>query len=136
MDSGMDVQAESAVSPSGGDPMALRALAGDRNAERELCGLILPAIRAFAARRLRPASAEDFAHDALTLFIEALREGRIQDSSRLAAFALGICRNWVRHCARLFRATVSTGNFSISVLYSSTHFCELPARAYEAPRVR
>jgi|GEM_PF-957395 len=106
MDGRMDAQAASAPSshdlPAGGaDPLALRALAGDRSAEREICGRILPAIRAFAARRLRPSSVEDFAHDALTLFIEALREGRIQESERLGAFALGICRNLARERARM-----------------------------------
>jgi RNA polymerase sigma factor (sigma-70 family) len=52
-------------------------------------------------RRLSRAAAEDFAHDALLLFLEALREGRIQEPSRLASFALGICRNLARERARL-----------------------------------
>jgi RNA polymerase sigma-70 factor, ECF subfamily len=83
-----------------GDPVVLRAIAGDRGAEREICARLMPAIRAFALRRLRASSADDFAHDALMLFVEALREGRIQDSSRVAAFALGICRNLARERAR------------------------------------
>ena len=87
-------------SPAGADPAILRALAGDREAEREICSRLLPAVRAFAQRRLRPGSVDDFAHDVLLLFIEALREGRIQDGSRLAGFALGICRNLARERAR------------------------------------
>lgn len=78
----------------------LQALAGDSAAERELCRRLLPAVRAFAQRRLRPGSVEDFAHDALLLFVEALRAGRIQDPSRVASFALGICRNLARERAR------------------------------------
>jgi RNA polymerase sigma factor (sigma-70 family) len=97
----MDASARRVESPPSPDPIAVRALAGDRSAEREICGRLLPAIRAFAARRLRPSSVDDFAHDALTVFIEALREGRIEDSSRLAAFALGICRNLARERARM-----------------------------------
>lgn len=97
----MDVQVASSPSPTSADPVALRALAGDPSAEREICGRVLPAIRAFAARRLRRSSVEDFVHDALTLFIEALREGRIEQGGRLGAFALGICRNLARERARM-----------------------------------
>ena len=82
------------------DPLVLRAIAGDRTAEREVCARLLPAVRAFAMRRLRASAADDFAHDALMLLVEALREGRIQDPSRVAAFALGICRNLARERAR------------------------------------
>lgn len=100
MESRMDAQATSVVPQASVDPLVQRALSGDASAEREVCTRLLPVVRAFAARRLRPSSVEDFAHDALLLFIEALREGRIQDGSRLAAFALGICRNLARERAR------------------------------------
>jgi len=96
----MSVQSAGAVSAPEGDPVLLRALGEDRAAEREICARLLPAVRAFAARRLRSASVDDFAHDALVLLVEALREGRIQDPSRVAAFALGICRNLARERAR------------------------------------
>lgn len=89
-----------ALSRPDGDPVVLRALAGDRGAEREVCERLLPAVRVFAARRLRPSSVEDFAHDVLLLLVEALREGKIQDPSSVAAFALGICRNLARERAR------------------------------------
>lgn len=61
---------------------------------------MMPAIRAFAARRLRGSAAEDFAQDALVLLLEALREGRVNDPLRIAGFALGICRNLARERAR------------------------------------
>jgi len=82
------------------DPLITQALAGDRAAEREVCQRLLPAIRAFARRRLAPAAAEDFAHDALLLLLEALRERRIEEPARVAGFALGICRNLARERAR------------------------------------
>lgn len=70
-------------------------------AEREICRRLLPAIRAFAQRRLRSTAAEDFAQDALVLLIEALRENRIAEPERIAGYALGICRNLARERARL-----------------------------------
>jgi RNA polymerase sigma-70 factor (ECF subfamily) len=82
------------------DPVVLRALAGDRGAEREICERLLPAVRVFAARRLRPSSVDDFSHDVLLLLVEALREGKVHEPSRVAAFALGICRNLARERAR------------------------------------
>ncbi len=73
--------------------LAARAATGDRDAERELCRRLFPAIRAFARRRLRGTQAEDFAQDALFAFVQALRSGRIDDPARAAGFALGICRH-------------------------------------------
>jgi RNA polymerase sigma-70 factor (ECF subfamily) len=83
------------------DPVVRRALDGDRDAEREVCSRLLPAIRSFARRRLRPASAEDFAQEALLLLVESMREGRVCEPERLASFALGICRNLAREGARV-----------------------------------
>jgi RNA polymerase sigma-70 factor, ECF subfamily len=85
-----------------GDPtsVVLRALAGDVAAEGEVCRRLLPAVRAFAQRRLRPSSVEDFTHDALLLLIEALRTQKLVDPARVAGFALGICRNLARERAR------------------------------------
>lgn len=85
----------------GAAPIVRRALAGDREAEREVCNRLLPAIRAFARRRLRPSSAEDFAQEALLLLVESMREGRVREPERLASFALGICRNLAREGARV-----------------------------------
>src|SRR5690606_2970504 len=48
----MSVQSAGAVSAPEGDPVLLRALGEDRAAEREICARLLPAVRAFAARRL------------------------------------------------------------------------------------
>nr|WP_206607060.1 sigma-70 family RNA polymerase sigma factor [Sandaracinus sp.] len=80
-----------------GETLALRASNGDRDAERELCRRLGPAVRAFARRRLRSrAAVDDFAHDVMIEFIEALRAGRVADHSRVGGFALGICRNLAR----------------------------------------
>src|SRR5688572_2362399 len=77
-----------------------RALAGERAAEHEVCRRLLPAIRAFAQRRLPSAAAQDFAQDVLVLLLEALRNRRIHEPSQVASFALGICRNLARERAR------------------------------------
>ncbi len=95
----MSVNAAPAL-PVDADPVVVRAIAGDRDAEREVCRRLAPAIRAFAARRLRAASADDFVQDALVLLVESLRERRVQDPARVAGFALGICRNLARERAR------------------------------------
>ena len=78
------------------------AESGDAAAEAELCRRYLPAIRIFAARRLRtPAAVDDFVQDALLLFVEALRSKSIQEPEHVGAFVLGTCRNMSRHRARL-----------------------------------
>ncbi|MFZ5894956.1 MAG: RNA polymerase sigma factor [Myxococcota bacterium] len=94
------MSAESAAVAAPPESVTLRALAGDADAEKEVCRRLLPAVRAFAQRRLRATSVEDFAHDALLLLVEALREGRIDHPDRIAGFALGICRNLARERAR------------------------------------
>ncbi|HTU59002.1 MAG TPA: sigma-70 family RNA polymerase sigma factor [Polyangiales bacterium] len=96
----MSAESAAAVARNESEAVVLQALAGDLAAERELCRRLLPAVRAFAQRRLRSSSVDDFAHDALLLLVEALRAGRIQDASRVAGFALGICRNLARERAR------------------------------------
>ncbi|MBX5480448.1 MAG: sigma-70 family RNA polymerase sigma factor [Myxococcaceae bacterium] len=77
-----------------------RAGAGDRAAERAVLQRLSPAIRVFAARRLRGADAEDFVQDATLLLIAALRERRVSDPAAIGSFALGICRNLARERAR------------------------------------
>jgi RNA polymerase sigma factor (sigma-70 family) len=96
----MSSESAQALTRPDADPVVLRAMGGDKAAEREVCERLLPAVRVFAARRLRPSSVEDFSHDVLVLLVEALRERKIQDPSRVAAFALGICRNLARERAR------------------------------------
>lgn len=77
-------------------PAALVSLArsGERQAEEELCQRFAPAVRSFARRRLRGADAvEEFTQDVLLLFVEAVREGRVEQGERVGGFVLGICRN-------------------------------------------
>lgn len=95
------VSAPSTAIPLQSSSVEERALSGDPEAEREVCRRLLPAVRAFATRRLRAASAEDFAHDVMLSLIEAMRAGRVQEPARLAGFALGICRNLARDRTRL-----------------------------------
>jgi len=85
------------LSPPESEPardLAERAQRGDRLAERTLCQRLVPAIRAFARRRLRTSDAvQEFTQDVLLLFVEALRRGAIEDPARAPGFVLGICRN-------------------------------------------
>jgi RNA polymerase sigma-70 factor (ECF subfamily) len=61
----------------------------------------LPAVRAFARRRLHGADAvEEFAQDVFLLFVEALRAGAVREPARVGGFVLGICRNLARDRAR------------------------------------
>jgi len=84
------------------EALSRRALGGDRDAERELCRRLGPAVRAFARRRLiGRAAVEDFTHDVMLTFVEAVRAGRIEDPARAAGCALGICRNLARDRARI-----------------------------------
>jgi len=80
--------------------LVARVPAGDRDAEGELCRRFLPAVRAFARRRLRGAAVEEFVQDALVIFVEALRQGSVREGERAGGFVLGICRNLARDRAR------------------------------------
>jgi RNA polymerase sigma-70 factor (ECF subfamily) len=78
-----------------------RARSGDPGAYRVLCERLAPAVRAYAQRRLRHrAAVEDLTQDALLTFVEALKDGRIEEPARAASFALGICHNLARERAR------------------------------------
>src|SRR6185436_2761559 len=69
--------------------------------EETLCRELVPRVRAFALRRTRDAAlAADVAQEVTMIVIEALREGRVEDPSRLAAFALGVARNVVTSAQR------------------------------------
>lgn len=84
------------------ESLVLRARAGDGAAFGELCRRLAPAVRAFARRRLgQLAAVEDFTQDALLVFVEAVKEGRIEDPARAASFALGICHNLARERAKV-----------------------------------
>jgi RNA polymerase sigma-70 factor (ECF subfamily) len=90
------------LAPSDVAALASAARSGDRGAERTLVARLVPAIRAFASRRLSTRAAiEDFAQDVVLLFVEALRGGRIEEPARAGSFALGICRNLARERARV-----------------------------------
>jgi RNA polymerase sigma-70 factor (ECF subfamily) len=79
-----------------------QAAAGDRAAEEALCRRFVPAIRAFARRRLRTEDAiAEFAQDVLLILVESLRAGAVEDPARVGGFVLGICRNLARDRVRL-----------------------------------
>jgi RNA polymerase sigma-70 factor, ECF subfamily len=73
--------------------LVAKASSGERRAEEELCRRFVPAVRAFARRRLRGVDAiEEFTQDVLLLLVEAVRGGRVEQAERVGGFVLGICR--------------------------------------------
>jgi RNA polymerase sigma-70 factor (ECF subfamily) len=79
-----------------------QAAAGDRAAEEALCRRFVPAIRAFARRRLRSDDAvAEFTQDVLLVLVEALRAGAVAEPARVGGFVLGICRNLAHDRARM-----------------------------------
>jgi RNA polymerase sigma-70 factor (ECF subfamily) len=63
----------------------------DASAEAKLCAQLRPRVHAWALRRTRDeAIADDVAQHAVLVVLDAVRERRVEDPSRLAAFALGV----------------------------------------------
>jgi RNA polymerase sigma factor (sigma-70 family) len=85
-----------------GDDAALAArIAGgdDAQAEAMLCRRWLPRVRAYGRVHLRDADADaaaDLAQEVLVIVIRALRERRVNEGERLAAYVSGVCRNVTR----------------------------------------
>jgi len=78
-----------------------RAARGDRTAAGTLCERFVPAVRAFARRRLVTTEAVDeFTQDVMLVLIEALDGGKLEEPERLPGFVLGICKNLARDRAR------------------------------------
>lgn len=74
--------------------LATRTVAGDPDAEAELCGRLFPRARAYGLLHLRDESAAaDLAQQVLVVVIEALRAGRVREIERVGAFVAGVCRN-------------------------------------------
>jgi len=78
--------------------LAERIGAGDDpDAEAQLCRRWFPRVRAYGRLHLRDAdAAADLAQEVLVVVIGALRERRVTDADRLAAYVSGVCRNIVR----------------------------------------
>jgi len=78
--------------------LAERIGAGDdADAEAQLCRRWFPRVRAYGRLHLRGAdAAADLAQEVLVVVIGALRERRVTEIDRLAAYVSGVCRNVVR----------------------------------------
>lgn len=62
--------------------------------EREICERFAPRIRAYGLRHLRDATlAEDLVQHVLLAVLQALRDGRVEDPTKLDHYVLGTCRN-------------------------------------------
>ncbi len=64
--------------------------------EAALARRFLPVAKVFFLRHGRAHDADDLAHEALVVAIEALRKDRVRDPERVGGFLLGVCRNLVR----------------------------------------
>lgn len=74
--------------------LARRIVDGDPAAEAELCGRMLPRIRAWGLKHTRDATtADDLGQHAMIVVLEALRAGRVVEIDRVAAFVLGTCKH-------------------------------------------
>ncbi len=81
--------------------LVVRAASGERAAEGELVRRFVPAVRAFARRRLRGNDAvEEFTQDVLLVFVQALRGAAVEEPERVGGFVLGICKNIALERAR------------------------------------
>lgn len=90
------------IQPSPTAELLTKARSGDGAAYQELLGRLAPAVRAYARRRLGQREAvDDFTQDALLAFVEAVQNNRLEDPSRAASFALGICHNLARERAKV-----------------------------------
>jgi RNA polymerase sigma-70 factor (ECF subfamily) len=71
------------------------------DAERAICHKYANRIRGYGLRHLRDtAAADDLVQHVLLAVLTALREGRLEDPSRLDAYVLGTCRNAVMDMRR------------------------------------
>jgi RNA polymerase sigma-70 factor (ECF subfamily) len=82
-------------------PVVLHNAGVGSDAERAVCDKYAVRIRGYGLRHLRDAAAaDDLVQHVLIAVLTALREGRVQDSSRLDAYVLGTCRNSVMDMRR------------------------------------
>jgi RNA polymerase sigma-70 factor, ECF subfamily len=69
--------------------------------EREICERYAGRVRAYGMMHLRDASsAQDLVQHVLLIVLQALRDGRVEDRSKLDAYVLGTCRNAVMDMRR------------------------------------
>ncbi len=81
--------------------LARRVAREDRAAEAELCKRWWPRVRAYGRLHLRDEDeALDLAQHVLVVVIDTLRDGKVDDVARLAAFVSGTCRNTLSHWRR------------------------------------
>ena len=82
-----------AVELSDGELVKQIGAANNPPAEAEFARRMGPRIRLYGLRHLRGAdAADDLTQHVLLTALQALREGRLRDASKLASFVLGMCR--------------------------------------------
>jgi len=83
------------------EQLVREAALGSAAAESQLCRRFLPALMAFAGRRVSdPELRRELVQDSMLALLEAIRADQIREPQRAPAFLLGICRNLARERVR------------------------------------
>jgi RNA polymerase sigma factor (sigma-70 family) len=80
--------------------LAEQVRGGNRQAERQLVDWLTPRLRVIASRRVPPRLIEDVTQETLCAVVQAVRESRIDDESRISSFAYGVLRNVISNLVR------------------------------------
>jgi RNA polymerase sigma-70 factor (ECF subfamily) len=95
------MQGEPTVEPAASEvvlTLAQRILEGDRAAEEELVNTYRHGVLVIATARTRDReAARDLAQEVLIAAIQALRQGKLRDHDKLAAFIHGVARNLINN---------------------------------------
>src|ERR1700738_2363684 len=84
-----------------GKAIIARILAGDSAAEEELIDRFQRRVRLYVALRTsHPDYADEVTQETMLAAVLALREGKVREPDRLAAFILGIARNQLAEAIR------------------------------------
>jgi RNA polymerase sigma-70 factor, ECF subfamily len=98
------MEGEQALVPpanEGSSTLAERIHAGDRSAEDELVSTYRRGVFAIATVRTRDReAARDLTQEVLIAVLQALRDGQLRDSGKLAAFVQGTARNIINYYLR------------------------------------
>ena len=90
--------------------VATRIRAGDPSAEEELVREFGERVRVFVGMRTRDReAARDLGQEIMMSVVTALREGRLRDAERVAAFVYGTARNVVNNYLRTRRDETPSG---------------------------
>jgi RNA polymerase sigma-70 factor (ECF subfamily) len=116
--SGVDVNPipETTITDQRDAELLSRITAGDKNAEEKLCERYRPRAVFLLLRRAfgRQEVAEDLAQEAMQALIAAIRDGRLTNPAKIAAYLFGSCSNLVARWRTKQARETSLGNMQPS----------------------